>query len=148
MQQLKLTATTLKSYAYDNIWGDSIEEFINKYYAKDDLIKDEDGVPYSEEVQKQLFLDRIAEAVINVLGELEYTVIPAMEKLSGLYNLTKVQIWILCLTCERAIDDDDSGSIRDFAEILNISAMISSLIYLSVLLSTDILCSSNSFIYT
>ncbi len=47
----------------------------------------------------------------------------AMERLSTLYNLTKVQVWILCLSCERAIDDDDSGSIRDFAEILNISAM-------------------------
>lgn len=47
----------------------------------------------------------------------------AMERLSTLYNLTKVQVWILCLSCERSIDDDDSGSIRDFAEILNISAM-------------------------
>lgn len=95
MQQLKLTATTLKSYAYDSIWGDSIEEFINKYYAKDDLIKDEDGVPYSEDVQKQLFLDRIAEAVINVLGELEYTVIPAMEKLSGIddFDLNNTKVW-------------------------------------------------------
>ncbi len=47
----------------------------------------------------------------------------AMERLAALYNLTKIQVWILCLSCERAIDDDDSGSIRDFAEILNISAM-------------------------
>ncbi|MDY3723500.1 MAG: ATP-binding protein [Treponema sp.] len=47
----------------------------------------------------------------------------AMERLATLYNLTKVQIWILCLSCERAIDKDDTGSIRDFAEILNTSAM-------------------------
>lgn len=47
----------------------------------------------------------------------------AMERLSSLYKLTKVQIWILCLSCELAIDDDDAGSIREFAEILNVSAM-------------------------
>ena len=48
----------------------------------------------------------------------------AMERLSSLYNLTKVQVWILCLSCERAIDLNDKGSIRDFAKILNVSAMI------------------------
>lgn len=58
---------------------------------------------------------------LNIKSTQNYTT--AMERLTSLYNLSKVQVWILCLSCERAIDDDDSVGIRDFAAILNVSAM-------------------------
>ena len=50
--------------------------------------------------------------------------ITAMERLTSLYNLSKIQVWILCLSCERAIDKNDYCSIRDIAVILNVSAML------------------------
>ena len=50
--------------------------------------------------------------------------ITAMERLTSLYNLSKIQVWILCLSCERAIDKNDYSSIRDIAVILNVSAML------------------------
>ena len=58
---------------------------------------------------------------LNVKNTEQYRL--SMERLQSLYNLSKVQIWILCLTCETSINDDDSSSIRDFAEFLCVSAM-------------------------
>ena len=59
---------------------------------------------------------------LNIKPTQNYTT--AMNRLIALYNLTKTQIWILCLSSERAVEDDDTSSIREFSETLNVSAML------------------------
>ena len=59
---------------------------------------------------------------LNIRKSQNYT--DAMERLITLYNLTKTQIWILCLTTERNIEEASTSSMSDFAEVLDISAML------------------------
>ena len=47
----------------------------------------------------------------------------AMERLMALYKLTQSQVWILCLVCEHYVECDDSTSLSDISEALNIPAM-------------------------
>ncbi len=46
-----------------------------------------------------------------------------MERLKSLYNLNQTQIWILCLTCESYIQDEDSMVMHNLSESLNVSAL-------------------------
>ena len=47
----------------------------------------------------------------------------AMERLKAFYKLTGVQIWVLCLVCERYVENDDTSSLSDLSEILEVPAM-------------------------
>lgn len=47
----------------------------------------------------------------------------AMEKLKGLYNLSQTQIWILCLTCERFVEREDTATFKDLAFTVEVTAM-------------------------
>ena len=47
----------------------------------------------------------------------------SMEKLQKLYNLSQTQVWILCLTCEDYIQDEDSISMQNLSESLLVSAL-------------------------
>ncbi len=47
----------------------------------------------------------------------------ALERLKAFYKLTGTQIWILCLICERYVEDDDTSSLSDLSDILDVPAM-------------------------
>ncbi len=47
----------------------------------------------------------------------------AMERLKTFYKLTATQVWVLCLVCERYVEDDDPSSLSDLSDILNVPAM-------------------------
>ena len=47
----------------------------------------------------------------------------AMERLTSLYGLTAVQIWILCLVCEQYFNSNNSTSMRDLSEAVGTPAM-------------------------
>jgi len=47
----------------------------------------------------------------------------AMERLKDLYKLTQTQVWILCLVCEHFVECDDTTSLSDISEALNVPAM-------------------------
>ena len=47
----------------------------------------------------------------------------AFERLKDLYKLTQNQVWLLCITCEHFIENDDSTSVSDAADILLVPAM-------------------------
>ena len=47
----------------------------------------------------------------------------SMQRLKDLYKLTQTQIWILSLVCEHSVECDDSTSISNIAEALNVPAM-------------------------
>ena len=47
----------------------------------------------------------------------------AMKRLMDLYKLTQTQVWILCMVCEHLVECDDSTSLSDISEALNIPAM-------------------------
>ena len=47
----------------------------------------------------------------------------AIGRLKAFYNLTVNQIWILCLVCERYVENDDTSSLSDLSEILDVPAM-------------------------
>ena len=47
----------------------------------------------------------------------------AMERLTSLYGLTAVRIWILCLVCERYFNSNNSTSMRDLSEAVGTPAM-------------------------
>ena len=37
----------------------------------------------------------------------------AMENLKALYNINQIQVWILCLACERYFEREDSSSLQN-----------------------------------
>lgn len=47
----------------------------------------------------------------------------AFERLKDLYKLTQNQVWLLCITCERFVEADDSSSISDAADVMEVPAM-------------------------
>lgn len=47
----------------------------------------------------------------------------AMEKLKDLYKLSQTQIWILCLTCERFVEQEDTATFKDLASAVKVPAM-------------------------
>lgn len=47
----------------------------------------------------------------------------AMERLTSLYGLTAVQIWILCIVCERYFDRNTSTSMKNLSDTVGTSAM-------------------------
>ncbi len=102
------------------------------FILRSDLVFNKRGINMKNQVKPQKIRWDIAKTMAVVCNSLRKSKLNikntknynnAMERLTTLYNLTKVQVWILCLSCERAIDEDDTGSLRDFADIINISAM-------------------------
>ncbi|MBO4638895.1 MAG: ATP-binding protein [Treponema sp.] len=51
----------------------------------------------------------------------QYTI--AMEKLTDLYKLSQIQIWIICVVCDKYIAYHDSSSIRDICNTIAVTAM-------------------------
>ena len=47
----------------------------------------------------------------------------AMERLTSLYDLTAVRIWILCIVCERYFDRNTSTSMKNLSDTVGMSAM-------------------------
>ena len=47
----------------------------------------------------------------------------AMEKLKALYNINQIQVWILCLACERYFEREDSISLQNISEELGVPVM-------------------------
>ena len=47
----------------------------------------------------------------------------AMENLKALYNLNQIQVWILCLACERYFERDDSISLKNISGELGVPVM-------------------------
>ena len=47
----------------------------------------------------------------------------AMENLKTLYNLSQIQIWLLCIICERYFEDEDSSSMKDISYTLKVPVM-------------------------
>lgn len=47
----------------------------------------------------------------------------SIERLKDLYNLTLIQVWILCYTCERYLEDNDSTGMKDIAPFLEVPVM-------------------------
>ena len=47
----------------------------------------------------------------------------AMEKLKALYNINQIQVWILCLACERYFEREDSISLQNISEELGVPIM-------------------------
>lgn len=47
----------------------------------------------------------------------------AMEKLKALYNINQIQVWILCLACERYFEREDSISLLDISGELGVPVM-------------------------
>lgn len=47
----------------------------------------------------------------------------AMERLKEFYKLTGIQVWILCLICEHYVENDDTSSLCDLSNILEVPAM-------------------------
>lgn len=47
----------------------------------------------------------------------------SLDRLCKFYSLNKIQIWILCMVCERYAANDTSFEMRNFSDILDVSAM-------------------------
>ena len=47
----------------------------------------------------------------------------AMEKLKALYNISQIQVWILCLVCERYFEREDSSSLQNISGKLGVPVM-------------------------
>jgi len=47
----------------------------------------------------------------------------AKERLIELYNLNLIQVWVLCYTCERYLEDDDSTGMKNIAPFLEVPVM-------------------------
>ena len=47
----------------------------------------------------------------------------SMENLKELYNLTQVQVWIICLTCNHYVEREDSSTLRSLANNIDVAAM-------------------------
>ena len=47
----------------------------------------------------------------------------AMENLKELYNLTQIQIWLLCIICERYFEDCDSTSMKNISRVIDLPVM-------------------------
>ena len=47
----------------------------------------------------------------------------AMEKLKALYNINQIQVWILCLACERYFEREDSISLQNISDELGVPIM-------------------------
>ena len=47
----------------------------------------------------------------------------AMENLKALYNITQIQVWILCLACERYFEREDSISLQNISGELGVPVM-------------------------
>lgn len=47
----------------------------------------------------------------------------AMEKLKALYNINQIQVWILCLACERYFEREDSISLKNISGELGVPVM-------------------------
>lgn len=47
----------------------------------------------------------------------------AMEKLKALYNISQIQVWILCLACERYFEREDSISLQNISGELGVPVM-------------------------
>lgn len=58
---------------------------------------------------------------LNIKETKQYT--SSIEKLKDLYNLTLIQVWILCYTCERFLEDDDSTGMKNIAPFLEVPVM-------------------------
>ena len=48
----------------------------------------------------------------------------AMERLRGLYGLSKTQIWVLCLTCENYMDNGATSIISSLAQIMDVPTLL------------------------
>ena len=47
----------------------------------------------------------------------------AISRLCKLYGLSQVQVWILCMVCDRYVSRDDSFIMSNFSDVLEVSAM-------------------------
>lgn len=47
----------------------------------------------------------------------------AMENLKALYNISQIQVWILCLVCERYFEREDSSSLQNISGKLGVLVM-------------------------
>ena len=47
----------------------------------------------------------------------------AMDRLTKLYGLTQLQVWVLCLTCEYFVEHDVCSTLRNLAEIVDVPVM-------------------------
>lgn len=47
----------------------------------------------------------------------------AMENLKALYNISQIQVWILCLVCERYFEREDSSSLQNISGKLGVPVM-------------------------
>ena len=47
----------------------------------------------------------------------------SMENLKELYNLSQVQVWIICLTCSHYVEREDSSTLRSLANNIDVAAM-------------------------
>ena len=65
--------------------------------------------------------EAIKDSKLKIKPTQQYT--EAMKKLQDLYKLNQTQIWILCLTCERHFDEDDTTIMKNLAEAIKLSAM-------------------------
>ena len=47
----------------------------------------------------------------------------AIDRLTKLYGLTPLQVWVLCLTCEYFVEHDDSSTLCNLADIVDVPVM-------------------------
>ncbi len=47
----------------------------------------------------------------------------AMDRLTKLYGLTQLQVWVLCLTCVYFVERDDSSTLRNLADVVDVPVM-------------------------
>ena len=47
----------------------------------------------------------------------------SMENVKELYNLSQVQVWIICLTCSHYVEREDSSTLRSLANNIDVAAM-------------------------
>lgn len=65
--------------------------------------------------------EALKESKLKIKPTMQYK--KSMTRLQELYNLNQTQVWILCLTCERHFDEDDSTIMKNLASKLKVSAM-------------------------
>lgn len=58
---------------------------------------------------------------LNIKETKQY--VSSIGKLKDLYNLTLIQVWILCYICERYLEDNDSTRMKDIATFLEVPVM-------------------------
>ena len=100
----------LASYTFSNNRRHSMEKQVEPKKIRWDIAK-----------TMAVICNTLKKSKLNIKTTEKYN--NAMDRLISFYHLNKVQVWILCLACEREIENDDTSSIKDFAEALHVSAM-------------------------